>query len=108
MVGRGRADAVVSSAWRYPKHVVDLQENLHAAGFSGNVVYMTPIGAPGADRGAAIATWLAEHAVGSYVIIDDHVDMGELRTNLVLTHPAHGLRPADAPVALAILMRTIR
>ena len=29
--------------------------------------------------------WLAEHSVSGYVIIDDHVDMGELRTHLVLT-----------------------
>jgi hypothetical protein len=108
IVARGGADVVVSSTWRYGKTVVELQEILDAAGFSGNVVDMTPIGAPGADRGAEIATWLAEHAVDSYVIIDDHVDMGELRTNLVLTHPAHGLRPADAPLALAILMRPIR
>jgi hypothetical protein len=28
-----------------------------------------------------------------------------LRTHLVLTQPAHGLQPADAPRALATLMR---
>jgi len=43
--------------------------------------------------------------VGGYVIVDDHVDMGELRTHLVVTHPAHGLRPADLPRAIATLMR---
>jgi hypothetical protein len=43
--------------------------------------------------------------VGGYVIIDDHADMGELRTRLVLTHPARGLQPADAPRAIAILGR---
>jgi hypothetical protein len=108
IVACGRADVVVTSTWRYGKTVVELQEILDAAGFSGNVVDKTPIGAPGADRGVEIATWLSEHAVGGYVIIDDHVDMGELRTHLVLTHPAHGLCPADAPLAIATLMRPIR
>ena len=78
---------------------------LEAQGFTGCVLDKTPTGAPGTDRGAEIAAWLAEHAVSGYVIIDDHVDMGELRTHLVQTHPAHGLQPADAPRAIAMLMR---
>jgi hypothetical protein len=45
--------------------------------------------------------------VGGYVIIDDHVDMGELRSHLVRTQPAHGLQPADAPRAIAMLRRPI-
>jgi hypothetical protein len=44
----------------------------------------------GVDRGVVIDTWLSEYVVGGYVIIDDHVDMGALRTHLVLTHAAHG------------------
>ena len=65
----------------------------------------TPVGAAGSDRGDEIAAWLAEHAVAGYVIIDDHVDMGALRTHLVLTQPAHGLQPADVPRALATLLQ---
>src|SRR5207245_1356563 len=34
------------------------------------------------------AAGIAEHAVEGYVIIDDHVDMGELRSHLVQTQPA--------------------
>jgi hypothetical protein len=101
------ADVVVSSTWRYGKTVAELQEILASDGFSGRVVDKTPIGAPGADRGDEIATWLAQHAVDGYVIIDDHVDMGTLRTHLVQTHPARGLEPADAPRALAILTQPI-
>ena len=104
---RGGAVVVVSSTWRYGKTVADLQEILKAAGFTGRVVDKTPIGTLGAARGEEIAAWLAEHPVGGYVIIDDHADMGELRTHLVLTHPAHGLQPADAPRAIATLMRPI-
>ena len=105
IVTHGGADVVVSSTWRYGKTVAELQEILDAQGFSGCVLDKTPTGAPGADRGEEIAAWLAEHAVGGYVIIDDHVDMGELRTHLVLTQPARGLQPGDAPRAIAILMR---
>jgi HAD domain in Swiss Army Knife RNA repair proteins len=107
IVADGAADVVVSSTWRYGKTVAELQEILDAEGFSGRVLDKTPIGAAGADRGDEIAAWLAEHAVAGYVIIDDHADMGTLRTHLVQTHPARGLEPADATRALAILMQPI-
>ncbi len=74
---------------------------MEAQGFAGCVLDKTPTGAPGADRGDEIAAWLAEHTVGGY----DHSNMGELRTQLVLTQPARGLQPADAPRAIAMLMR---
>jgi hypothetical protein len=105
IVARTAADVVVSSTWRYGKTVAQLQEMLERHGFTGRVVDKTPNGAPGADRGDEIAAWLAEHAVGGYVIIDDHTNVGELRTQLVLTQPARGLQPADAPRAIAMLMR---
>ena len=105
IVAGAGAHVVVSSTWRYGKTVAELQEMLEAEGFTGSVVDKTPTGAPGADRGDEIAAWLAEHAVGGYVIIDDHTNMGELRTQLVLTEPARGLQPADAPRAIAMLMR---
>ena len=106
IAARGGADVVVSSTWRYGKTVAELQAILEAAGFTGRVLDKTPTGAPGADRGEEIAAWLAEHAVGGYVIVDDHVGRGELRAHLVLTQPAHGLHPADAPRAIATLMRS--
>ena len=105
IVASGGADVVVSSTWRHGKTVAELQEMLEAHGFTGSVLDKTPSDLPGADRGEEIAAWLADHAVGGYVIIDDHANMGELRAHLVLTHPAHGLQPADAPRALAMLMR---
>ena len=105
IVASGGADVVVSSTWRHGKTVAELQEMLEAHGFTGSVLDKTPSDLPGADRGEEIAAWLADHAVGGYVIIDDHANMGELRAHLILTHPAHGLQPADAPRALAMLMR---
>ena len=105
IVASARADVVISSTWRHGRTAAELQAMLEAAGFSGRVVDKTPTLAPGAERGEEIAAWLADHPVGGYVIIDDHIDMGALRTELVLTHPGHGLRPADAPRAIEILMR---
>ena len=99
------ADVVVSSTWRYGKSVAELQAMLDAKGFAGRVLDKTPAGPPGADRGEEIAAWLAAHDVVGYVIIDDHVDMGERRAHLVQTDPARGLQPADAPRAIAVLMR---
>ena len=78
IVERGGADVVVSSTWRYGKTIAELQAILGSQGFKGCVVDKTPTDAPSAQRGEEIAAWLAEHAVGGYVIIDDHVDMGEL------------------------------
>ena len=103
IVARSGADVVVSSTWRHGKTVAELQEILEAEGFTGFVLDKTPTGAPGADRGEEIAAWLAEHAVVGCVIIDDHADMGELRTHLVQTQPSRGLQAADVPRALAML-----
>jgi hypothetical protein len=105
IVARGGADVVVSSTWRYGKTVAELQAMLEAQGFAGRVVDVTPTGAPGSARGDEIAAWLAEHEVTGFVIIDDHGDLGELGTHLVLTRPAHGLTPADAPQVIATLTR---
>ena len=107
IVARGGADVVVSSTWRYGKTIGELQAMLDAEGFSGRVLDKTPTGAPGADRGEEIAAWLADHAVAGYVIIDDHADMGQLHARLVQTQPAHGLQPADAPRAIATLLRPV-
>jgi len=103
----GDAAVVVSSTWRYGKTVAELQAMLAAVGFIGTVIDKTPVGGPGADRGDEIAAWLAEHEVAGYVIIDDHSDMGALRSHLVLTQPARGLQPADGARAIAVLMRPL-
>lgn len=107
IVRRGGAEIVVSSTWRHGKSPAELQAILEAHGFAGRVVDTTPTGPPGASRGEEIAAWLGAHDVSGYVIIDDHVDMGGLRTHLVQTHPARGLRSADVADVIAILMRPL-
>jgi len=103
IVARGGADVVVSSTWRYSRTVMQMQALLDAKGFSGHVLDTTPTDTPGASRGEEIAAWLARHEIPGCVIIDDHADMGELRSHLVQTHPVHGLRPSDVPRAVAVL-----
>jgi hypothetical protein len=107
IVAGGGADVVVSSTWRHGKTIAELQDMLQTEGFAGYVVDKTPTTMAGASRGDEIAAWLAEHAIDGYVIIDDHADMGALRTRLVQTHPAHGLQPADAPRAIEMLGRSL-
>jgi len=107
IVTRGCADVVVTSTLRYGKSVAELHAMLHGSGFTGHVVDKTPSVTPGAERGEEIAAWLAEHAVSGFVILDDHVDMGELRPHLVHTDPARGLQPAHAEQAIAILLRSV-
>jgi hypothetical protein len=103
IVARGDADVVVSSTLRYGRSVAELQAMLQAEGFTGRVIDKTPAGSSGAHRGDEIAAWLADHAVGGFVIIDDHVDMGALRSHLVHTDSARGLQPADAQRAIETL-----
>jgi Swiss Army Knife RNA repair-like protein len=103
IVACSEAEVVVSSTWRHGKAIAELQEMLEAEGFAGRVLDKTPTDMAGASRAEEIAAWLAGHAVDGYVIIDDHGDMRELQTHLVLTHPAHGLQPAHVPRAVAAL-----
>jgi hypothetical protein len=46
IVARGGADLVISSTWRYGKTAAQLQETLHAEGFTGSVIGTTPTGRP--------------------------------------------------------------
>ena len=103
IVASSGAKVVVSSTWRHGKSVAQLQQILEAEGFSGRVIDKTPSDIPGAGRGDEIAAWLAEHAVGRFVIIDDHAGMGDLNEHLVQTEPAHGLQPKHVARALAVL-----
>jgi hypothetical protein len=106
IVEHADADVVVSSTWRHGKSVAELQAMLRAAGFTGRVIDKTPIGGAGAGRGDEIAAWLAEHDVATFVIIDDHVDVGEFHGCLVQTQPARGLQSADAARVMALLMQS--
>ncbi len=103
IVERSGADVVISSSWRFSITVAEFQQMLEAAGFVGRVIGATPTDARGATRDGAIAAWLADHPVASFVILDDHRDLGALIDKLVQTDRVVGLRPTDAERALAVL-----
>ena len=107
IVAEGDADVVVSSTWRYGKTVAELQEILDAKGFAGRVLDVTPTLPAPTDRTDEITAWLAQHAVTSYIVIDDHVVGGDLSARLVLTQPGYGLRPTDTPRAIELLRRPL-
>jgi len=100
IVEQSGAEIVITSTWRYGKSVDQLQTELVEMGFLGRVIDVTSIEARGHTRGEEIAAWLANHPVDSYVILDDHRDMGELIENLVQTNARLGLREVDASRAL--------
>jgi hypothetical protein len=104
IVARSGAEVVVSSSLRFGMSVPQLQQLLDEAGFVGQVVDKTPTDMRGAARGDEIAAWLAAHAVDSFVILDDHRDMGTLLGHLVQTATVVGLQPSDVDRALAKLM----
>ena len=103
IVAGSDADVVVTSTWRHGRTVAELQAWLDAEGFTGRVLDATPTDMPGACRGDEIAAWLAANAVGAFVILDDHADMGALAAHLVQTHPARGLAADEVARALALL-----
>ena len=106
IIAQTHAEVVVSSTWRHGRSVAELQAMLEADGFIGHVLDKTPSDIPGATRGDEIAAWLEENGVTGFVIIDDHADMGDLRSHLVQTPSARGLQPADVQRAVAILTKS--
>src|SRR5206468_12444770 len=90
IVAQTGAQIVITSTWRYGKTIPELRQALAEHGFAGRVIGTTPRDMPGTDRGEQIAAWLAEHPVDSYVIIDDHRDVGPLIGHLVQTNPLRG------------------
>lgn len=101
------AQIVVSSTWR-GLGLKLLREIFTAWGVNGKVVGRTPDlarqhgslwNAP--ERGAEIQEWLSAHAgAGSFVILDDGDDMGQLRHRLVQTDFEQGLTMSDAKRAI--------
>jgi hypothetical protein len=85
---RTGAKLVISSSWRL---FWDVKDILKKAGVTGTVIGETPYLA-GRDRGTEIQSWLADHRVDNYVILDDDSDMGELVDRLIQTDWDLGLQ----------------
>jgi histidinol phosphatase-like enzyme len=106
------AKIVVSSTWRnafreHPTPVPALQECLQSYKITGEVIDMT-VDKPNAirnRRGKEIQVWLDTHysEIEKFVIIDDDVDMGRLRSHQVKTLFEDGLQDSHVERIIEIL-----
>jgi hypothetical protein len=107
------AKVVVSSSWRHGFSADELQQILELAGFTGDVIDVTP-DAQGEGlferrRPVAIYRWLEQYRerlqVSAYVVLDD-IDMSDyFGDEFVLTEHRHGLQPQHVEKAIEVLNR---
>lgn len=73
-----------------------------------SVVDVTPIDHYSFDRprGEEIQQWLDANPTGSFIILDDEVDMAGLESRLVRTHVETGLTEEDADRAIRMFLNT--
>lgn len=96
---------VLSTDWRKYYSLNELRKILVRAGlkYPSNVVDVTPL-IEYQIRGNEIEQWLIKNnKIDSFVILDDHDDMGKYINRLILTDPNYGLTHKDALNALSIL-----
>jgi len=88
---RTGARVVLSSDWRKDRELVQLDEELNAAGVACALHGKTPV--LGAARWREIEAWMQTHAVtaADVVIVDDGYDMGPLAARFVRVSPLAGL-----------------
>lgn len=102
LTGESGAVIVLSSTRRNWAGLEDLRMILGRAGVAAELLDKTPY-LRGRPRGEEVQAWLDGNKVESYVILDDHDDMGYLADRLVQTDSAVGLTDADAERALRLL-----
>jgi hypothetical protein len=99
------AKIVVSSTWRFEGLKV-VKENLKNWGVIAEVIDVTPrlVDDSGA-RGDEIRQWLIENPIANrFVILDDDIDMGDLREHLVRCDTEVGLTETSANFAIQKLL----
>ena len=103
---------VLSSSWRVPHTLDDVELMLCLRGFEGELIDKTPCyiqGPPDEQgreflRGYEIAKWLETHPeVVAFAILDDGSDMAHLKFNLVQTSWQLGIQPEHVEQAVALL-----
>jgi len=100
---------VVSSTWRLPfvifNQIDQLKELMASHGITAPVLGATPN--TNGNRGSQIQLWLNDHPdldVGSFIILDDDSDMGDLTSRLVKTKFDDGLQDSHVAQAIALLL----
>ncbi len=112
LLERTDARIVLSTSWRVGLTGRELCALFRQWGVTGGIIDKTP-NLPEGCRGDEIARWLEERQtsrgdVESFVIIDDHDDMGELMPYLVRTRSAVGFSDEDVERATEILSKPVR
>lgn len=109
LVKRSGAEVVLSSTWRAKYSVDEMNEMMKGRGANFKISAATPIlfGKLSAriPRGKEINHYLKllETQPEAFVIIDDHDDMLNLKSNLIQTNVKFGLTKDDVEKALKIL-----
>jgi histidinol phosphatase-like enzyme len=110
LVKRSGAEVVLSSTWRGRYSPEEMTTMLKDRGGEIKITAATPvlhgkINSSRIPRGHEIAAYLRAlpKQPESFVILDDHDDMAQLKPFLVLTNMEHGLTTDDVEKALKIL-----
>ena len=113
LVARSGAEVVASTSHRNRYSLDEMNLMLKNRGATFQIVAKTPRGMPKkfsqcVDRGDEIEEYLSccrqeGEQVESFVILDDHSDMGNVRNNLVLTSDRTGITMENVEEALQIL-----
>lgn len=103
------AKIVLSSSWRkgYLADYADVVTELHNKGMKSFVLDRTPWGSEYKNRGEEIQAWYNQHEdeIESFIILDDHDDMGPVQNHLIQTKHWEGLQDHHVETAIEYLGR---
>ena len=109
IINESSAKIVITSSWRIDHTLEELRHLLGQVGVMGDIIDVTPNGAPDPIRGISnssvrgheIQAWLnGREDVTHFVIIDDSDDMVHLMFKLVQTDDIIGLEPRNVSQVL--------
>jgi hypothetical protein len=100
------AEIVLASDWRLNRELMELRDELHAAGIDVSLRGATP-SLEGQPRWREVEAWMVEHNMAreSVAIIDDKYDMGPLSARFVRVSPLNGLDDEAAQAIRALFER---
>lgn len=102
VVAETNCEVVVSSTWRLGHTLILLDVLLKRAGYTGNLLSITPE-LSGRPRGDEIRAWLKAHSTRCFAIVDDDHGMGNLFSRLVKTNFEYGMLEEHADKLITLL-----
>ena len=104
LISKSNAKIVISSNWRRFRSIESLRDVFSKNGVIGEIIGATPwYDDFTIMRGQEIQTYLHEHHVKQFVILDDEENMLHLSANYVQTDPRVGITEVDYERAYSIL-----